>query len=275
MPKLVMGLAIGLAIGLAVFSGQAQGQIRSAFLGGWPGVCENDTCYDDGQPLSDPPLSIHERVLEHQLVSPTCPTDLIYIVIKYPANSGGVLLDTRVSNEMTARFEQAKKWALSLVCNDFFGCEEECLPVGLEIRHYVHQSAPGFLSLFRVERINGNQRQKARLKGTVRASFHNYRLSDGSDLSLADIFVDPKKSIPLFWDKVKKSLATKGDCPIAKYTVNKRSVKTDVLKPDDLLLSQGGATVVLDTTYPCRPRAVDLAFPEMIDIGAKPELWGR
>ncbi|MDR2140461.1 MAG: hypothetical protein LBR11_01475 [Deltaproteobacteria bacterium] len=268
-------LVLGLALSLALLSGQALGHLQSAFLGGWPGVCENDICYDDGQPLSDPPASIHEQVLEHQLVSSTCPTDLIYLVIKHPSNTGSPPLDQRLAKEMAVRFEQASKWAQSLICNDFFGCQGECLPVGLEIKHHIHQSGPGYLSAFRVERVNGNSRQGSRLRGQATYSFHNYRLADGGDLSLPEIFPDPEKSLPLFWAKVAKSLAAVGNCPLTSFSINKRRVRLNALEPNDLLLSRGGATIALTTKSPCRPQAVDLAWSEMVAIGANPALWGR
>jgi hypothetical protein len=272
MPRLIVGLGIGLAL---LLSGQALGYVESAFLGGWPGVCENDACYDDGQPLSDPPATVHELVLEHQLVSPTCPTDLIYLVIKHPTNTGSPPLDQRLANEMADRFERAKKWAQSLICADFFGCDGECLPVGLEIRHHAHQSGPGYLSLFRVERLSGNRRQNSYLKGSTRHYFFNYRLADGRDLTLEDIFSQPKKSIPIFWAKVEKSLKNLGNCPLSSFSVDNRRVKPNVLSPNDLLLSRNGATVALSAKAPCRPQAVDLAASEMIAIGANPALWGR
>jgi hypothetical protein len=262
-------------LGLASLLGQAEGQIRSAFLGGWPGVCESDVCFDDGQPWSKPPARLIERAFEHQLVSPTCPTDLVYIAIKFPANTGNEALDLRLSGDMEARFEQAKNWASSLICADFFGCDDACLPVGLEIRHYIHQSGPDYLSALRVEKIFGNARKGAKLKGSVKETFHNYSLKNGQDLTIEDIFPEPKKSIPLFWAKVAKSLANNGQCPLTKFTSRDRRVRTDALKPDDLLLSQDGATVVLEAAYPCRPQAVDLAFSDLIALGANPALWGR
>ncbi|MDR0549663.1 MAG: hypothetical protein LBI10_09695 [Deltaproteobacteria bacterium] len=271
----MLWLVIGLWASFVLFNGEAYGYVESAFLGGWPGVCENDTCYDDGQPTSDPPATVHELVLEHQLVSQTCPTDLIYLVFKHPSNTGSPALDQRLATEMSKRFEGALKWAESLSCADFFGCEGECLPVGLEIRHYVQQSGPGYLSTFRVERLNGNNRQGFRLKGSARYSFHNYRLTDGGDLTINDIFPEPNKSIPLFWAKVAQSLKNKGDCPLNSYKVNNRRVKLSALEPNDLLLSRRGATVSLEARAPCRPRAVDLAASELIALGADPALWGR
>jgi hypothetical protein len=176
---------------------------------------------------------------------------------------------------MSARFDQALKWAASLACADFFGCGGECLPVGLEIKHHLHQSGPGYLSAFRVERLNGNYRQGSRLKGSARYSFHNYRLSDGADLPIEEIFPDPKKSAPLFWAKVAKSLKTVGNCDLSAFKVNGRRVKAEAILPNDLLLSRGGATVALEAQAPCRPQAVDLAASEMIGLGANPALWGR
>ncbi|MDR1870475.1 MAG: hypothetical protein LBS60_00875 [Deltaproteobacteria bacterium] len=271
----MLRLITGLGIGLAFLFGQAYGQMSSAFIGGWPGVCENNACHDDGQPLSDPPASTRERVLEHQLVSPTCPTDLIYLVFKHPTNTGGPPLDQRLAKEMAARFAEAQKWAQTQICADFFGCDGECLPVGLEIKHYAHQSGPGYLSIFRVERLNGNKRQGYRLKGSTRYSFHNYRLADGGDLTLEEIFPEPAKSLPLFWAKVEKSLLARQKCPLTSYSINDHRVKTTVLAPNDLILSRLGATIALTGRSPCQSQAVDIATPEMLAIGANPALWGR
>jgi hypothetical protein len=271
MPRLL----ISLGLGLVLLSGQALGYIQSAFLGGWPGACENNICYDDGQPLSDPPSAIHEQVLEHQLVSSTCPTDLIYLVIRYPANTGSSPLDTRLSREMGVRFDSAKKWAQTLICNDFFGCEGECRPIGLEIKHYVHQSGPGYLSAFRVERFNGNYRQDKNLPGTVKYSFHNYRLSDGQDLILTDIFPEPEKSVPEFWSNAERSLKRAGNCELNKFTISGHRISRTGLAPDDLLLSKLGATVALEGQGACRSQAVDFPVSEMIRLGAAPDLWGR
>jgi hypothetical protein len=194
-------------------------------------------------------------------------------VVKYPANTGSLPLDNRLAREMAARFGAAEQWALNLVCRDFFGCDDECRPIGLEIKHHVQQSGRRYLSAFRVERFNGNYRRNAHLKGTVEYSFHNYRLKDGGDVTLEEIFRDPKKSLPLFWEQVERALSATGNCGLSRFKVNNRRINRSNLSANDILLSRGGATIALEAPSPCRPQAVDLSSSEMIRLGASPDLW--
>jgi hypothetical protein len=261
------------------FPPSAQAFMKSAFLGGFPGLCEESYCFDDGQPLSDPPPEIKRNILQHQLTSPTCPTDLVYIALEYPSNTGSSALDARIAKTMDRTFAQNTKQAVNLSCNDFEGCLGHCLPVGFEIKHYIQRPGPGYLSLFRVDRFIGTFRPNRHMRGTVDYKFENYSLVSGQPLKLKDIFVNPNKSVPLFWQRVEKLIKTEGSapCSIRRYKVSGRSISNQRLEPGDFILTRGGATVAItNSSSPgaCLSQAIDLSIQDMIDIGAYPALWG-
>jgi hypothetical protein len=216
--------------------------MSSKHLGGFPGQCEDDQCYDDGTPLADPPPEISRHILQHQLTSPTCSTDLIWISLEYPGNTGSAALDARLAKAMEKVFKNYRNRADNLTCNDFEGCMGHCLPVGFEIKQYVHQSGPGYLSIFRVERFIGNFRQNKHIRGTVTYSFENYTLQTGALLRLKDIFVNPITAVPLFWEKVGQQISKEGGCSLKNLKVNGRGISSRHLEPRDLILTRGGAT---------------------------------
>jgi hypothetical protein len=251
--------------------------MRSEHLGGFPGLCEDGQCYDDGTPSSDPPPESKRRLLQHQLSSPSCPTDLVYISIQFPEGTGSPALDRKLAAAMERRFAAYKRKAMELSCNDFDGCSGHCLPVGMEIRAYVHQSSPSHLSIFEVERFIGNFRRNRHYRGTTSWTFANYSLPSGQALALKDLFPQPFSAVPKLWDKVDEVLSASGNCPASRMLVSGRRVSRQRLDPTDLLLSRGGATLALATPKAggCRPQAVDLDVETMLEIGAAPALWGR
>ncbi|MDR2386168.1 MAG: hypothetical protein LBE80_01110 [Deltaproteobacteria bacterium] len=249
--------------------------MTSQFLGGFPGLCEDDQCYDNGRPLSQPPPDLTRHILQHQLTSPTCPTDLIWISLEYPGNTGSPALDANLAKAMEGTFNDHKNRADSLSCNDFEGCLGHCLPVGFEIKQYVHQSSPEYLSIFRVERFLGNFRQNRHIRGTVNYVFENYSLISGEKLRLKDIFVKPNRAVPKFWAKVSQLIAKDSGCSLRNLRLKGRSISTGHLEPGDLILTRGGATIALtaQASSPCRSQALDLSVAEMLEIGAYPALW--
>jgi hypothetical protein len=249
--------------------------ISSEWLGGWPGICEDSACHDDGTPLTDPPPDVRRNILEHQLASPICPTDLVFVTVEYPGNTGSEALDALFAEDATARFRLAMKRALRLSCNDLIeGCGGVCLPAGLESRYYLHQPSPWTLSVFRVDRFIGNFRRGRHERGTVEYSFENYSLASGRDLELKEIFPDPADSAPRFWARTDEILKARGVCPSARYRVAGRPAGKG-LRPGDVLLSRNGATLALYTgaDKSCVPQALDIPRREMIALGASPHLW--
>jgi hypothetical protein len=253
--------------------------MTSRYLGGFPGLCEDQRCFDDGQPFSDPPPEVSRNILQHQLTSPTCPTDLVYIYLEYPSNTGSAVLDALIARNMDRIFADYKKRSVAMSCNDFEGCRGHCLPAGFEIKHYLQRSGPGYLSVFRVDRFIGNFRPTGHLKGTVDYKFENYSLISGAPLTLKDVFNNPKEAIPLFWQKVEASIQTEGKnpCLLKNYRIAGRSISARRLEPGDFLLTRGGATVALvnDRPGPCPSQAIDLSIEDMLEIGAFQALWGR
>lgn len=249
--------------------------MTSEFLGGFPGLCEDDQCYDDGAPISRPPPDLTRHILQHQLTSPTCPTDLIWISLEYPGNTGNPALDANIAKAMERTFNGHKNTADSLSCNDFEGCLGHCLPVGFETKQYVHQSAPDYLSIFRVDRFLGNFRQNRHIRGTVAYRFENYSLISGEKLRLKDIFVNPNAAVPKFWAKVSELISKDPNCSLRNMRLNGRAISSRHLEPSDLILTRGGATVALtaQASGPCRSQALDLNVNEMVEIGAYPALW--
>jgi hypothetical protein len=249
--------------------------ISSEWLGGWPGVCEDSSCVDDGTPLAASPPDIRRNIIEHQLKSPICPTDLVFISIEYPENTGNPDLDVRLADAASERFAEARKLALKLSCNDLLdGCGGLCLPVGVESRYYLHQSAPWTLSIFRVDRFIGNFRRGRHERGTVDYTFENYSLLTGKPLTIKEMFPDPPASARLFWARADEVLSSRGACPSARYRVNGRAAGRD-LRPGDFLLNGRGATLALytGTDKKCLPQALDLPKEELTAMGASPELW--
>jgi hypothetical protein len=216
--------------------------------------------------------------LQHQLVSPSCPTDLVYVSIQYPENTGSPALDDRLAAEMGRRFSVMRRRAVELSCNDFDGCSGHCLPVGMEIRAYPHQSSPRHLSIFEVERFIGNFRRDRHHRGTVKWTFANYDLATGRPLALRDILPKANSAVPRFWAEVDSILKASGNCPVKELLVAGRRVTGQRLDPTDLILTKGGATVALSAPKAggaCRSQAVDLDVATMLEIGADPVLWGR
>jgi hypothetical protein len=260
---------------IAALPSAGEAWIFSDWLGGWPGICEDSACADDGTPLSDPPPDIRRNIIEHQLKSPACPTDLVFITIEYPENTGSLALDVRLADEASERFAEARKLALKLSCNDLLdGCGGLCLPAGVESRHYLHQSAPWTLSSFRVDRFIGNFRRGRHERGTVGYAFANYSLAAGRELGVKEIFPDPAGAAKLFWARADEVLKSRGACPSASYRLNGRAAGKD-LEAGDVLLSRRGATLALYTgrDKKCVPQALDLSKEEMAALGASPLLW--
>jgi hypothetical protein len=249
--------------------------MTSKYLGGFPGMCEGNQCYDDGAPISDPPSHVARNILQHQLTSPGCPTDYVWISLEYPSQTGSDALDSRLAKSMDNTFKGYKKKAENLACNDFEGCQGLCLPVGYEIKQYVHQSGSGYLSVFRVERFTGNFRQNRQIRGTVAYKFENYALQTGTLLRLKDIFINPNAAVPLFWAKIEELIAPNKACALKSLKVNGRNISAKRLEPNDMILTREGATVALtgQAPGPCPSQAVDLSAKEMIEIGAYPALW--
>jgi hypothetical protein len=253
----------------------ASAWISSEWLGGWPGICEDSACADDGTPLSEPPPDIRRNIIEHQLTSQVCPTDLVFITIEYPENTGSLALDVRLADAAAGRFSEARKLALKLSCNDLIdGCGGLCLPAGVESRYYLHQSAPWTLSSFRVDRFIGNFRSGRHERGTVSYAFENFSLATGKELAADEIFPDPRAAAKLFWARADEVLKSRGACPSRSYRVSGRPAGRD-LKASDVLLSRRGATLALYTgaDKKCVPQALDLPLEEMIALGASPGLW--
>jgi hypothetical protein len=246
-------------------------------LGGWPGVCEDDQCHDDGTPRADlAPPEAARRILQHQLRSPTCSTDLVHVTVEYPQNTGHPKLDDKLAKKAAALFASAKRQAMVLTCNDFYGCEGHCLPVGFETRYWLHQSSPNFLSVFEVERFFGNFRRNRHVRGTVAYRFYNYSLQTGDLLTVKDLFA-AKSAVPRFWEKVDQALTAAGNCPSDRLTVGGRRPSRQALNPNDLLLTRFGATLALWSRGGdgCLSQAVDLSVEELLDAGFSPALWGR
>jgi hypothetical protein len=257
---------------------------KSEYIGGFPGICEDGVCMDNGVPSSFPPPEIRRNILEHQLKSPVCPTDLIYITMEYPENTGSPELDAYLSTVMAKKFKEARDKALTMSCNDFIeGCGGGCYPVGMESRYYLHKSAPWTLSVFQVEKFIGNFRKNSHERGTVSYEFLNFNLKTGKLLTIKDIFPDPKKSEVLFWKYVDDNLKNKGNpCSsnsllLASPIANPKRTGGGELKAEDLLLSKKGATIALFTPNPskCQSEVTDVPFKDMIAMGADPDLWGE
>jgi hypothetical protein len=259
------------------FSPTASAWIASEWLGGWPGVCEDSSCMDDGTPVSDPPPEIRRNIMEHQLASSICSSDLVFITLEHPENTGSDVLDARLAEASAKRFREARELALKLSCNDLTldGCGVMCLPVGIESRYYLHKSAPWTLSAFRVDRFIGNFRGGKHQRGTVDYFFENYSLVTGAELTLPDLFPQPVKAAPLFWARADEVLAARGACPSKSYLVSGPRAGGRDLKPSDILLSRHGATLALYTgrDKKCLPQALDLSKEEMVSLGASPLLW--
>jgi hypothetical protein len=259
------------------WTSQSSAYLLSNYIGGFPGICEDGECYDDGSPLDQSPVNISRNILEHQLRSPTCSTDLIFINFEFPQNTGNPNLDLVLAKDINLRFQKAKSQALNLLCNDFEGCETQCLPVGLESKYYIQQSSQNYLSIFQVDRFIGNFRRNQHLKGTVNYSFKNYDLSQGQLLKINDIFPNSKNSIPLFWAKIDQKLGETKNCLSQNLLVDKRRVSKNRLEASDILLAKDGATIALWTQKAgtCRSQIIDIPSSEMIEIGASPNLWNQ
>ncbi|MDR2367657.1 MAG: hypothetical protein LBF58_06045 [Deltaproteobacteria bacterium] len=276
-PAPLLALAIGLALALTgpFSAAPLPAYMASEYLGGFPGLCEDDHCFDDGTPTSDPPQEITRHILQHQHTSPTCPTDLIWISLEYPGNTGSPTLDARLAKSMDNLFKNYRNKAEELSCNDFEGCQGYCLPVGFEIKQYVHKPSPDYLSIFRVERFLGNFRQNRHIRGTVNYRFENYTLQTGAPLRLKDIFINPNAAVPRFWAKVAELVSGNKSCALKNLRVNGRAISGRHLEPNDLILTKGGATIALTARAPapCRSQALDISVPDMLEIGAYPALW--
>jgi hypothetical protein len=272
---LLWALALAWALPLAGPS-PARGWISSEWLGGWPGVCEGSTCTDDGKPLSEAPPYIRRNILEHQLASPACPSDLIFISLEYPENTGSPALDAELAEEAARRFREARTRALKLSCNDLLeGCGGLCLPVSMESRFYIHKSASWTLSIFRVDRFIGNFRRNRHEPGTVAYSFENYSLVTGKRLAAKDIFPEPGRAARAFWAEADGMLADRGACLSGRYRLPGNRPAGRDLRPGDILLSRQGATLALyaGRDRKCLPLALDLPREVMTALGAARALW--
>ncbi|MDR2460853.1 MAG: hypothetical protein LBE38_08750 [Deltaproteobacteria bacterium] len=272
---LILGVIIVFCALSATF---AQGYLKSEYIGGWPGICENGTCFDDGTPQSAQIPDIRRNILQHNLESPTCATDLIYINIEYPENTGSPDLDAMLATTMAKKFREARDMAQKISCNDFFeGCAGKCLPVGIETKHFLQKSAPFTLSLFRVDRFIGNYRKNVHVRGTVSYNFANYDLRTGKALTIDQIFPKPQESSLLFWEYIDGILAADGNCPAKELMLEPKRPAGGALTAGDLLLSSEGATIALwsNNTAKCQSRAIDIPAAKMVAFGALEDLWAR
>jgi hypothetical protein len=250
----------------------------SQYLGAFPGTCQAGSCPQGEEPASLPPPSLSIARLSHELSSPACLTDRIYIHQEYPTETGSLALDALFESDAKKAFEDAKAKALRMSCNDFLGgCEGYCLPIAFETRLYFQQSSPSYLSVFRVDRFTGNIRKGKSMGSTVDYSFRNYDLATGRELAAAELFPDPKASLPQFWFHVSSVLERReGSCPLGRLRLNGRAPR-GALRDRDYLLSSQGLTILLQgdgRPKGCQPQAVDVPKDALLGMGADPKVFG-
>jgi hypothetical protein len=251
---------------------------RSEFWGEFPEPCKQESC-DGGEPESEPPAGLTLGRLTHELSSPACLTDRIFIHHEYPQDTGSEYLDALWGSQALKGFEAAKAKALGMSCNDFLsGCEGQCLPIGFEIRLYFQSSAPGFLSILEAERFTGNTRRGRTLNSTVRFRFSNYELATGRDLSPGELFPGKGFSPKPLWGAAEAILERReGACPLARLAVQGRPAGRD-LKRGDFLLSPKGLTILLTPARAngkgCQATALDIPKETVLGLGADPRIFG-
>jgi hypothetical protein len=259
-------------------AGLARALPPSEFLGVLPEPCQPEYCPPDN-PFSDPPSRLRLVRLSHELSSPACVTDRIFIHYEYPEGTGSPALDSYLKNQVTRKFDSAKAKALKMSCNDFFdGCGGFCLPVSFELSFFFQRSSERLLSILQVERFTGNTRRGRHLNSTVSYHFTNYDLSTGSELKLTDVYADPKKSLPLLWGKAEEILKTMGDaCPLDKYLIGGKKAGGKLGK-NDFLLSRRGMSILLTNAKAgagCVSLVLDIPVEVLLETGINPELFGE
>lgn len=223
----------------------------------------------------------------HTEKSTICDDNILVHTFYYPQGTGRQSVDLGVRNMV---IEEMNKNVAEIKQEGFCAADEcgesSCGRWPVTQTFSVYQSSPDYISiLFEESGFTGGAHTN-----TV-FTVLNYNLKNGRQLTLAEVFPDQKRSLPLYWDYVyAKWCAENGyKFPLHYNSVEDCAAGIDPDNPntyqgadnlDDLgrlVFSAKGATLVLGPyesgSYANGTRTLDLPLAELLKIGASPTLW--
>ena len=234
-------------------------------------------------------LELEARKATHTEKSPICADNILVHTFYYPQGTGRQSVDLGIKNmvvaEMNKNAAEIKKEGF---CAESECGEESCGRWPVTQTFSVHLPSPDYISvLFEESGFTGGAHSN-----TVFTAL-NFNLKTGRELTLAEVFPDPKRSLPLYWDYVYAKWCAENDY---KFPLHHDSMELceGGENPDNPNLYQGaeslddlgrlvfsplGATLVLGPyesgSFAAGTRTLDLPLAELLKIGASPLIWKR
>lgn len=256
----------------------------SVFLEKAPGLIT-----EEGNRLPLPALmpQMVSKTISHDEASPDCANNILKISIYYPKGTGNAAIDQEIEKAVTDAFNsQINEIKTDGFCDKEFCGTVSCEEWPVNRSFAVYAPSTGYISvLFNEVSFTGGAH------GNSVFEVMNFDLKTGKRVTLADLFPDAEKSVPLYWDYVYGAWCSEngykfplhyqpaeGDC-MAEDPDNPRNYE-GVKTIDDLgrlVFTNKGATIVLGPyesgSYATGERYLDIPKDELLKMGASAKIW--
>lgn len=224
------------------------------------------------------------RTIKHMETAPDCPGNSLTIAIHYPQGLGpdiDRLVEQTARDEMAARLAEVKDGGFceADICGGL-----SCGAWTADETFAAHSPSPGYLSiLFTEYSYTGGAHPNTEHRAL------NFR-PDGRPMELRDLFPEPDKSVPRYWDIVYAKWCAEHPYKFPLHYSALQECGTD--SPDNpntfagaetlddlgrLAFTPFGATMVLGPyesgSYATGTVLLDLPKEDLIGIGADPAIW--
>jgi hypothetical protein len=230
-----------------------------------------------------------------------CRTPVAEISVNYPQSTGNPAMDEKLANLAKLKFQELEELAIEE--NLLYETAQDCLdnpddPPSFLIFLVIfdaYSPRPGIISLLQTTLMDFREH------GNHPSSSYNsvsYDVEKAEELGVKDLFPDPEKSLPLFWNLISRrfcSVGPKDDTSLPSfYKANQQCPKPkteDLLKLpeslskpnltlDDLghaFLTNDSLVLYLDGyeawSWAYGPVDIRVSKDELIEIGASPTIW--
>ena len=280
----MMALLICLAFAAPAVAQEEEPEEVNGFLQTAPGAFD-----DEGNRLPDKAAfpNLQTKARQSKETSPDCRTNIISIVFHYPQGTGLADLDKKLE---TMAAEDVNRLIKST--KDGFCAKDDCSSLSCgkweaERRYAVYSPSAGYLSILFSDFLSFGGAHPNREYRVL-----NYG-KDGTPLTLQDVFADPDKSAPLYWEYVySRWCAENGYKFPLHYSMMQPCEKED--DPENpssykgtktiedlgrLVFTPNGASLLLGP-YESGSNAtgtvvLDLPKDELIKMGASKAIWGE
>jgi len=249
------------------------------------GPAESFLNIDSGNWISANLPEVGPRTLKHQEQAPDCPGNSLTITLHYPQGLGADIdrrIEKSVQDELASKIAEIKEGGF---CDKNLCGGLSCGTWTADETFAAHSPSPGFLSILFTEFSDtGGAHPNTEYR------VMNFK-PDGRPLTLEDMFPDPAKSVPLYWDYVYAKWCAKHPYKYPTHYAAMQDCGSD--SPDNpniyegaktlddlgrLVFSPLGATIVLGPyesgAYATGTITLDLPRRDLVKMGADPAIWG-